>query len=166
MRKKVFGRKLSRDRGSRTALFRSLVRAMVERGKIVTTKAKAKAVQPMLEKLVSVSKTKDVAVIRRTFAYLGNDKKTIGMLFGQISESFKDRKGGFTRLINLPRRRGDSAEMSRIEWTEKIEVRDKKSEVSKKSKEKKQSNDTLNVKVDKKEGLKSKVSRLLKSRKK
>jgi len=125
MRKKVFGRKLSRDRGSRTALFRSLVRSMVEHGKIVTTKAKVKAVQPMIEKLVSNAKTKDVANIRRTFAYLANDTKTVKHLFGKIAEVFKDRKGGFTRIINMPSRKGDNAQMARLEWTETIEESNK-----------------------------------------
>jgi len=136
MKKKVFGRKLSRDRGSRRALFRSLVKAMLERGTIVTTKAKVKAVQPLLERLVSVSKTKDVSVVRRVFSYLGNDAGSLKILFGQLAPLFQNRRGGFTRMVNLPRRKGDNAEMARIEWTEKVDMSGKKETVVEKKNKK------------------------------
>jgi large subunit ribosomal protein L17 len=164
MRKKVFGRKLSRDRGSREALFRSLVRAMLERGKIVTTKAKAKAVQPMLEKLVSMSKTKDVSVIRRTYAFLANDKKSVKTLFNEIADAFKTKNGGYTRLINLPRRLGDNAELMRMEWTEKIEISDKGKVKSDKSGEKKDKLLNSGGKVVKK-SLRSRVEGLVRKKK-
>lgn len=165
MRKKVFGRKLSRDRGSRTALFRALVRSMVQHGKIVTTKAKAKAIQPAIEKLVSVSKSKDIAVIRRVFSYLGNDKRTVEILFNNIAKSFQNRKSGFTRVINLPRRMGDFAEMVRMEWTDNIEVESKKLEVGKNKKTMNSKGVRAETVKESKSGIRSKVSSLLRKKK-
>lgn len=160
MRKKVFGRKLSRDRGSREALFRSLVKAFVEHGVMVTTKAKAKAVQPMIENLVSAAKTKNVAVVRRVSAFLANDKKTVGNLFGKIAEVFKNRNGGFTKITNLPRRLGDFAEMVRIEWSEKVELIDDKKITDKKEKALKKTE-----KKEQKQSLRSRVTKLIGSKK-
>jgi large subunit ribosomal protein L17 len=122
MKKRVFGRKLGRDFGSRVALFRSLVKSLVKEGKIVTTKAKAKAALPLVEKLVKLSKNKDVSSIRRVYAYLANDKSALGILVNKVAAAFSGRDGGFVRIVNLPRRRGDSAEMVRMEWTETIDV--------------------------------------------
>jgi large subunit ribosomal protein L17 len=137
MRKKVFGRKLGRDRGSRAALFRSLVKALLERGKIVTTKAKVKAFQPDVEQLVTCAKKKDLSFIRKAYGYLGNDKKSLEILFGSVAKAFATRNSGYTRTINLPNRKGDNAEMASIEWTEKVVLEDVKNDKKKAKKEKK-----------------------------
>jgi len=81
MKKKVFGRKLSRERDTRRALFRSLIRALVVYEKIRTTKPKAKAIQADIDKIVSLAKQSSVSAKRRVFAALGNDKKTTKKLF-------------------------------------------------------------------------------------
>lgn len=159
MRKKVFGRKLSRNRKSRTALFRSLVRAFVENGKMTTTKAKSKAVQPMIERFVSMAKTGDVATLRRLYANLGNDRKTLETLSKNVAGVFKDVKGGYTKMINLPRRLGDNAEMVRMEWSKAVEMIDKKKDTSKSEKK--------DAKAEvKKPALKSKIAKLVKKDKK
>lgn len=166
MKKKVFGRKLGRDTSSRRALFRSLIRAFVAYGKISTTKAKAKAVQPDIEKLVSLAKSKDISVIRRVYSYLANDRVTTDKLFNSVAPVFTNKKSGFTRIINLPRRLGDNAEMASLEWTEKVGVGSEKLVVSKKTK-KNRDLKVIEAKVTKeKSGIKSKVAGLLKSRKK
>jgi large subunit ribosomal protein L17 len=121
MKKKVYGRKFSRDRGSRKALFRSLIRAFVAHGAIVTTKAKAKAIQGEVDKLVNLSKEGSVASKRRVYARLANDRKTSSALFSLAKTNFSSRRGGYTRIINLPIRRGDSARMVRFEWVEEIQ---------------------------------------------
>jgi large subunit ribosomal protein L17 len=121
MKKRVFGRQLSRERDTRRALFRSLIRALVSNGKIKTTKAKAKAIQGKIDTLVSLGKKKDISARRRVYAILGNDRKTTDFIFGKIASVFSDRKSGFTRIINLPRRLGDQAEMVRLEWSSEIE---------------------------------------------
>ncbi|KKQ51933.1 50S ribosomal protein L17 [Candidatus Woesebacteria bacterium RIFCSPHIGHO2_01_FULL_39_17] len=134
MKKKVFGRKLSRDRGSREALFRSLIKALILHGSINTTKAKAKAIQSDVDKLVTLAKKGDMSARRRVYAILANDKASIKKLFGEISEAFINKIGGFTRIINLPRRRGDLAEVARLEWSRKIVISDKQKVTSKKGK--------------------------------
>lgn len=140
MKKKVFGRKLGRSRPAREALFASLGRAMILNGKIVTTYAKAKAVQGDLEKFVTLSKKGDLASRRRVLASLDNSRKSVDVLFQKIGPAFAKRTSGYTRITLLPVRKGDNAKMVRIEWTEKIDVSEKP--VEKKKKDKKEVKET------------------------
>lgn len=117
MIKKVFGKKLSRERASREALFASLIRAMILSGKIVTTKAKAKAVQRDLEKMVTLSKKATIQARRQALAFLDNASDITDKLFREVAGLFKSKSSGFTRIINLKPRKGDNAKMVRIEWT-------------------------------------------------
>lgn len=137
MNKKVFGRKLSRSRPSREALFVSLVRAMILNGKIVTTHAKAKAIQGNLDKFVTLAKKGDLNSRRRALSKLDNSKDIVDILFKKIAPALSGRTSGYTRLISLPTRKGDNARMIRIEWTDKIEMKEEKKEkkVAAKSKE-------------------------------
>jgi len=129
MIKKVFGRKLSRSRPAREALFASLTRAMILDEKIVTTKAKAKAVQREIEKAVTLSKKATLSARRRAFATLDNAKDATDKLFNTVSGYFKDRNSGYTRIVSLGPRKGDNAPMVRIEWTnnENISTKTKRS---------------------------------------
>lgn len=137
MRKKILGRKLSRDRGSRAALFRALVRSMALGGSIVTTRAKAKAVQPDVEKLITLVAKGDLASKRSVLARLANDRKTLELLAMRYL-SFKDtRKSGFTRIISMPPRKGDNAPMARLEWTENVQVKEEIKEIKTVEKKKK-----------------------------
>lgn len=137
MKKRIKGRKLSRGQGARRALFRSLIRALIVYGRIVTTKAKAKTVQKQVDKLVNLAKKDSVAKKRRVYAILGNDRRTSDYLFNKIAPIFKDRVGGYTRILYLPRRRGDAAEMARLEWVKEIRLSvEDKSDKSKKKKTK------------------------------
>jgi large subunit ribosomal protein L17 len=120
MRKMVFGRQLSRGRKSREALFRSLIKALVLRGKITTTKAKAKAVSGQIDKLLTQVKTNTVSSRRRVLAYLANGREATAILFDKIGPSVGERTSGFTRIIQLPRRLGDNAQMVRLEWVDEI----------------------------------------------
>lgn len=120
MKKRVFGRQLSRERDTRRALFRSLIRALVEHGKIKTTKAKAKAIQASIDKLINLAKKDSISAKRRVFAILGNDKKTTKKLLEEVVPSFSDRSGGYTRIVPLPARRGDAAQIVRFEWVKEI----------------------------------------------
>jgi large subunit ribosomal protein L17 len=124
MNKKVFGRKLSRSRPSREALFVSLVRAMVLNGKMITTHAKAKAIQGNLDKFVTLAKKGDLSSRRRALSKLDNSRDIVEILFKKIAPAFSGRASGYTRLISLPTRKGDNAKMTRIEWTEKIEMKE------------------------------------------
>lgn len=134
MKKRVYGRKLSRERDTRRALFRALIKALVKYDKIVTTKAKAKAIQGDIDRLVNLAKDDSIQKQRRLFASLGNDKETAKSFTERIAPSFKERKGGYTRIINLPRRRGDAAEIVRMEWVKSMPEKEEKTKDEKKSK--------------------------------
>jgi len=116
MRKRVYGKKLSRSRTARDAMYRSLTSALVVYGKIETTNAKAKGVQPYIEKLSRLEKKGDISSRRRVLAKLANDTKTEKGFFGQISIAKRD--SGYTRIIPLPRRKGDNTKMARLEWVD------------------------------------------------
>lgn len=127
MKKRVYGKKLSRGRGSRKALFRSLIRALVASGSIKTTKAKAKAVQSDIDRVVNMAKDGSVQKRRMMFAALGNDKQTTNKLIKIVADKLPDSKSGYTRIIPLPQRRGDMAEMARLEWVVVVKEKQKKS---------------------------------------
>ena len=126
MNKRVFGRKLSRSRPAREALFASLSRAMILSGKIKTTHAKAKAIQGDLERFISLAKKGDLRSRRTILANLDNAKDAVGVLFKKVVPAFSSKNSGFTRLISLPTRKGDNAKMVRIEWTEKVDLSEPK----------------------------------------
>lgn len=126
---------MSRARKGRTALIRSLLKALIVNGKIVTTKAKAKAIQGQADILVTLVRKNTLSGRRRAVAFLGNDRKVSDFLFSKLVPSFKERESGFTRMILLPRRRGDQAEMVSLEWVEKY-IEPTLPKESKKAKEK------------------------------
>lgn len=123
MKKKVFGFKLSRETDTRRALFRSLAKALILHGSIKTTKQKALAVRPFVEKLVSEAKKTSLASKRNVLALLGNDRNALEKL-SKLAPAFS-RRSGFVRLVSLIPRRGDGGEMVRLEWSEKINPNEK-----------------------------------------
>ena len=134
MRKMVFGRHLSRSRKARIALFRSLIRALTISGKIVTTKAKAKAIIPQIDKIVTLAKKNSLSARRRVLASLGNDRGTTDLIFLKVVPAFSNRSSGFTRIVLLPARSGDKAQMVRLEWSEIIEMKEKPKKEAKEKK--------------------------------
>lgn len=118
MKKKVFGRKLSRERTSREALFVSLVESLVLNGKIETTKAKAKSIVGLVDRLVVLAKKDTLSSKREILKRLRGNKDIATTLWTKVSKKFSDRVSGFTRIINLPERKGDLAKMVRMEWVE------------------------------------------------
>lgn len=114
MRKKIFGKQLSRSRKSREALFRSLTREVILKGEITTTFAKAKAVQRDLEKLAKLAKATDVTAKRKALAMLGNSRESLDNLYTKYAKVFEGKTSGFTKIVKLPVRRGDAAEMAKI----------------------------------------------------
>lgn len=126
MKKKVLGKKLSRERSSREALFVSLLQSLVKNKKIVTTKAKAKAVAADADKLITVSKKGTLASRRQVVKLLRGDNVGVKTLFEVITPQFANKAGGYTRIVSLVARKGDSAEMARLEWTyENISTKEK-----------------------------------------
>ncbi len=117
MRHGVAGRKLGRPTGHRQALYRNLVTDLLRYERITTTLAKAKAIQPIAEKLVTVGK-EDSVHHRRLAASRLYDRKIVQKLFDVVGPRFAERPGGYTRVIRLGPRLGDAAEMARIELVE------------------------------------------------
>ena len=138
MIKKVFGKKLSRERASREALFISLVESLVINKKIVTTRAKAKAVVGLIDRLVSLAKKGTLSSKRQILRRLKGNKKISTMIWTEIVEYFPERNSGFTRIIPLSQRKGDMAKMVRLEWTEiKEELKKEDPKIKKNKKVKK-----------------------------
>lgn len=120
MNKRVFGKKLSRERSSRELLFVSLVESLVLNGKINTTKAKAKAIIGLIDRLVVLAKKGTLASKRQVLKRLKGNKETSTRLWTEVATTFANRPSGFTRIVPLTQRKGDMAEMVRLEWVETI----------------------------------------------
>ena len=114
MRHRVVGRKLGRLTHHRWALYRNQVTALLAYGKISTTEAKAKEIQGLAERMITLGKEGGLASRRRALAFI-TDKKVVGKLVGEIASEYADRTGGYTRLVKLGPRRGDNAPMAQIE---------------------------------------------------
>jgi len=125
MKKRVFGRRLGRDTNQRKALFRSLTTALVTHGRIDTTEAKAKAVRPFVEKLVTTSKVGDLNARRQLLSKVPSTS-IVDKLLDSVGPVFKNRAGGYTRLIRLGFRPGDNATMVRLEFVEELKDSPKK----------------------------------------
>lgn len=124
MRHKVAGYRLSRSKDERTALRRNLVKQLFEHERIRTTRAKALAVRGQAEKLITLAKRGNAAGdaqmvhARRLAAARLSDNVAVMKLFDDIAPRFENRPGGYTRLIKLGPRLGDSAEMVILELVE------------------------------------------------
>jgi large subunit ribosomal protein L17 len=114
MRHQLAGRKLSRFTEQRLALYRNQVTALLDHEKVTTTEAKAKEVRSLAEKMITLAKGGSLASRREALAFI-TDKKVVDKLFAEIAPSYADRSGGYTRLLKLGRRLGDSAPMVKIE---------------------------------------------------
>ena len=109
--------KLQRDASHRKALLANLVCSLIEHTRIRTTLAKAKAVRPLAEKMVTIAKRGDLHARRLAIASL-HQKDLVKKLFEEIAVASKDRNGGYTRITKLGQRRSDSAPMAFIEWVD------------------------------------------------
>ena len=107
--------KLSRDSAHRRALMRNLCREVIEHERITTSQAKAKAVKPKLEKLITLGKRGDLHARRQALSELGQDKFLVHKLFEEVAPRYADRPGGYTRIVKLGPRRSDSTEMVFLE---------------------------------------------------
>jgi large subunit ribosomal protein L17 len=115
MRHRTSGTILDRKKGPREALLRNLATSVILYEKVKTTKAKAKAVRPLVEKMITAGKTGTLVGRRKVSAYLHNNENAAKKVMEVLGPRYKDRKGGYTRLTNLVRRQGDGAEMIQIE---------------------------------------------------
>lgn len=119
MRKQVFGYKLGRDTKQRKALFKGLMNALIIHEKIETTLAKAKSIKGPFEKLVTKAKTNDLTSRRALYSSLGLENTTSKML-DLIGPKFRERNGGYLRIVRLGIRSGDKASMVKLEFVEDI----------------------------------------------
>ena len=109
--------KLGRKEGHRKSLLANLAVSLIEHNRIKTTLAKAKALRPLAEKLVTIGKKNTIHARRTAKAVLRQDG-AVTKLFAEIAPRAADRKGGYTRIIKLPQRLSDAAEVAFIEWTD------------------------------------------------
>jgi large subunit ribosomal protein L17 len=110
--------KLGRTQGHRDALLANLAVSLIEHGKIKTTVAKAKAVRPLVEKLVTKAKKGTLHARRMALADLRHNRPAVSKLFSEIGPLNAERKGGYTRIVKLGSRRSDASEMALIEWVD------------------------------------------------
>jgi large subunit ribosomal protein L17 len=114
MRHRVSGYKLKRDISGRKALFRGLITAVIEHERIVTTVPKAKAVKPLVEKMITLAK-RDTLHARRQAAEFIETPAALKKLFDKLGTRFGQRNGGYTRVVRLGNRKGDGAEQAILE---------------------------------------------------
>ena len=107
--------KLSRDAAHRKALFMNLCREVIDHERIQTTEAKAKAVKPELERLITLAKRGDQHARRTAMSRLGQDKFITYKLFEEIAPRYAERPGGYTRILKLGPRKSDATEMVFLE---------------------------------------------------
>ena len=108
------GKKLGRDSAHRKALYSNLAGALITHGRIQTTEAKAKAVKPFAEKMITLGKRGDLHARRKALAEL-RSQDVVHNLFAEVAPRFAERPGGYTRIIKLGQRQGDAAEMVYLE---------------------------------------------------
>jgi large subunit ribosomal protein L17 len=108
------GKKLGRDSAHRKALYANLAASLIEHGRIKTTEAKAKAVRPIAEKMITLGRRGDLAARRQALAYL-RSQEVVHKLFADVGPRFADRNGGYSRIVKLGQRAGDGAEMAYLE---------------------------------------------------
>ncbi len=110
------GRKLGRTSAHRKALFRNLVLSLIRHERIRTTDAKAKELRSVADRMVTLGKKGDLSARRRAFAFI-QSRTLVKKLFDEIAPRFKERNGGYTRVVKFGARRGDAARLSIIEFT-------------------------------------------------
>ena len=131
MKHKIGFNALSRNNAERKALKRNMVTSLFRFERIETTKAKAKEVQRMAEKMITRAKVDNVHNRRLTSAILF-DEAVVNKLFTEIAPLYADVNGGYTRIIKTQNRLGDAAEMAILELTKKTEKPEKKAKDNKK----------------------------------
>ena len=117
MRHRKAGRQLRRTSEQKLALMRGLAAALIERGSIETTEAKAKELRPFVEKLITKARTGTLHARRLAGRHI-QKREVADKLFQEIGPKFASRPGGYTRILKTGFRKGDGAEMARIELIE------------------------------------------------
>jgi large subunit ribosomal protein L17 len=119
MRHHRSGKKLGRDSAHRKALYANLAASLIEHGRIKTTEAKAKAVRPIAEKMITLGRRGDLAARRQALAFL-RSQEIVHLLFAEVAPRFADRNGGYTRIVKIGPRQGDGAETAYLELVDYV----------------------------------------------
>ena len=131
-------KRFGRSPGERRAMLENMVSSLISHQQITTTLQKAKEAKRLADRVIHLGKTDSLAARRRVFAYL-QDHDLTSKLFKEVSPRFKSRQGGYTRILQLSRRKGDGAQLALLELTEKeIKI---KTPVKKKKKEASEAHD-------------------------
>jgi large subunit ribosomal protein L17 len=110
--------KLGRSQAHRDALLANQVISLIEHNRIKTTLAKAKAVRPFAEKLITIGRKNTLHARRLALSYLLHNKEAVRALFEKVAPRTAGRQGGYTRIIKLGNRNSDAAEMAFLEWVD------------------------------------------------
>ncbi|MDP3096459.1 MAG: 50S ribosomal protein L17 [Syntrophales bacterium] len=116
-----FGSKLGRTTSHRKAMLRTMVTSLLKYEKIQTTDTKAKELKKVADKMITLGKRGDLHARRQAASYV-RERDVVGKLFGEMSERYKDRAGGYTRIVKSGYRAGDNAPMSVIEFVRNAEA--------------------------------------------
>ena len=114
MRHRIAGRKLGRPTAHRMALYRNLVTDLLRNERIITTEPKAKEVRSLAEKMITNGNKGTLHNRRKALAFV-YDKDVVAKLFDDLAERFRERPGGYTRIVKLGPRKGDAAPMAILE---------------------------------------------------
>jgi large subunit ribosomal protein L17 len=114
MRHHRIGKKLGRDSAHRKALYSNLACSLIEHERIKTTEAKAKAVKPFAEQMITLGKRGDLHARRQALAHL-RSQEVVHKLFSELGPRFADRPGGYTRIVKVGPRQGDAAPVAYLE---------------------------------------------------
>jgi len=117
MRHRKKGRELSRTSSHKRAMLRNMATSLIQHERIRTTEAKAKELRPVVEKLITIGGTDDVHSRRRARRMI-QDRAALQKLFDDVGPRFRERPGGYTRILKLGARKGDGAELAIIELTD------------------------------------------------
>ena len=119
MRHQKAGKKLGRDASHRKALYSNLAGSLIVHGRVKTTVAKAKAVRPIAEKMITLGRRGDIHARRQALAYL-RSQEVVHQLFADVAPRYADRPGGYTRIVKIGPRPGDSAPMAYLEFVDHV----------------------------------------------
>ncbi|MBU1745424.1 MAG: 50S ribosomal protein L17 [Proteobacteria bacterium] len=124
-----FGSKLGRTTSHRKAMLRTMVTSLLKYEKIQTTDMKAKELKKVADKMITLGKRGDLHARRQAASYV-RERDVVGKLFGEMSERYKERAGGYTRIVKSGYRAGDNAPMSIIEFVRNAEAEKPKKKAS------------------------------------
>ena len=102
-------RKLGRDNKHRRSMLATMTKQLIEHERIVTTETRAKEVRKCFDKMVTYGKNGSLVSRRLALAFLHNDEAAVGKVFNELAPRYKDRKGGYTRIVKMSERKGDNA---------------------------------------------------------